>query len=299
MAQIKCFSLGSIGSPCCCGGSCSTTICVGACGSNLPGIMGWIYSGSTLIANGSTTAGCVTLTIPSAGTYDVQYQIPGGSVVDSGSHALTCGGTLSLSASPSRGGYICCGNCPIPTTLTATDPNTTFALVYGSTAGVPPIGYSFPAQCGLTAGVPYFWGGSYQVSVAGVVVFSCDPITGACISSGESTQDITVYTNLCCNSLGPGHPALFTITRFWQTSSPFEGVCYYIPATLPPCAPINPSYTACGPFVKTQGGTSSSLSPSTCSSFVLSASVDLSSWSACSSGSGATDPAAGTIAISA
>jgi hypothetical protein len=123
---------------CCCGG-CTVTICVSssACvtGTPIPGALVTIKSGSTTVASGTTSSGgCVTLTIPSAGTYTVDVTATEWTNF-SGSRALTCGGTANVSFTSVATGYFCCNAWPVPLpdTIFFTMCGVTWTLTYNAT----------------------------------------------------------------------------------------------------------------------------------------------------------------------
>jgi hypothetical protein len=253
MAQVKVFGLGGIGSPCCCGGSCMSTICIrSACdeGISLPGVFVQVSSGSTTVASGTTGSnGCVTLNIGTAGTYTVQYQIPGGSLIDDGNNALTCGGTLTIIESDTVD-FVCCGSgtgsCPIPRTLTLTDANGSYPFIFSSTiggwqccgtpasvtvmtqngnqdfcectgtvSGTIPILYT--GACVMVDGVPNF---SVTRTWAGLSCTVSAPYNYANISLGSVCQE---NVNACFFSTNPANPFNNTsgLTQVWSSCSPF------------------------------------------------------------------------------
>ncbi len=146
MAQVKVFSLGGIGHPCCCAGGppvCNTTICVkGNCGGSSPVLAGatvTIKSGGVTIVSGTTDGtGCVTLNIGTAGSYTVVISFPG-YTTNTSTHTLSCGGTTTISLTAVDTGYHCsCDhNCaePVPDTLTGSDGMGSFTLTYQSVGG--------------------------------------------------------------------------------------------------------------------------------------------------------------------
>jgi hypothetical protein len=268
------------------GGGCTTTICLRSGCDNAT-----MISGATVAITGGGSAttgsnGCVTLSIPAAGTYTVTYTIPNETPVP-GSHALTCGGTLTITTSFNPPGSTCCGGCPVPLVLTLTDPNTTIALTWGSTAGFPPFGF---ASCAAPPS-RQAWGGSYQLTVAGVIDLSCH--SGVCTSIKSSSQEITIYYVLCCTT-ATGSAPKFVIFRYWSYVLT-GGSCYYFPTNLP----TGCTFTAC--VANTVSGPSGTLTPSTCSPFFLTTNLSLNAAviSGCTVGPGSVDPAAGTLTVSA
>jgi hypothetical protein len=89
---------------CCCGTICKclTTICVQGCGGGtIPGAVVTVYSGSTFVATCTTSniTGCCTLCIGTAGTYTVTVTAQGYTSY-SGSQSLACGGSITITLSP-------------------------------------------------------------------------------------------------------------------------------------------------------------------------------------------------------
>ncbi len=106
--------------------------CVTGCGANIVGATVTVKSGATVIGTCTTVAGgCCTIAIPSAATYTVVVTAPGWTT-NTANRSLTCGGTTTITLGSPPAGTICCGSCPIPTTLTLTDSNTTISLVYNA-----------------------------------------------------------------------------------------------------------------------------------------------------------------------
>lgn len=116
MAQVKAFSLGGLGAPCCCGGGpppcpCNATICVEGCeGTILADASVVIKSGSTVVASGTTNSlGCVTLCIGTAGSYEVIVTYPaGGYYTYDNTLSLACGDTYTVKLVPIGSPTYCC-----------------------------------------------------------------------------------------------------------------------------------------------------------------------------------------------
>ncbi len=217
-----------LGSLCCCSSTCRTTICLSACSAvSVVGATVQIRSGGSVIASGTTTAGCVTLSIPSAGTYDVRYQIPGESLVDAGNKSLTCGGTTTITVS-SHPSHICCGNCLVPSTLTLTDALSTCTLTFN----------------GISGG----WGGLYTLSTTCLLITN---IGGGVCTCAIGTGTIRVTYLLKCNTS--------TSTPAFNIGVGFEAACPSAIGGLPcitgtsPCYLVPHSYVAtppgCGPTI--------------------------------------------------
>jgi hypothetical protein len=233
MAQVNALSLGGIGSPCCCGGGCTTTICVrNGCVSSggivfLPGVFVQISSGSTVISGGTTGSnGCVTLSIPSADTYTVHYQIPGGSLFNEGSEALTCGGTKTIIEEDTVD-FVCCGSsagaCPIPRAMTLTDANGSYAFDFNTTTDL--------WQCCATSG--------------SLTIMTMNGDQNLCGCTGTTTGTIPIlYSGSCVVVDGVG---MFQVSRQWagvgcsgndgtSTNPPF----FYIPISFINLSPLTP-----------------------------------------------------------
>jgi hypothetical protein len=119
----------SPGCGCC---SCMTTICVNGCGAALgAGDTVNILQGTDTVATGTLgSGGCVTLSIPSSGSYTVQVIDPNFGTKNFTGEALTCGGTTTvrLGTTPTNG--TCCGTCIFPGTLFVTDAFQTTTLTF-------------------------------------------------------------------------------------------------------------------------------------------------------------------------
>jgi hypothetical protein len=121
------FQLVRRGSP-----SCTTKICLSsACGGGATNVLVTILNGSTTISSGTTdSTGCVTLSIPSAGSYTVTTAATARYNSTSGTHALTCSGVTTISLSTASG-YSClvCWQEPVPNTLYLTVAGTAYPVI--------------------------------------------------------------------------------------------------------------------------------------------------------------------------
>lgn len=220
--QVRVFSLGGIGSPCCCGG-CSVTFCakssVCKTGTPIPGVTFTVLSGMTVVATGITgPTGCVILSIPSAGTYTVTTS-GGGIAGTSGSHALTCGGDLTVTSNTLASGFGCCSGYGVPLPLTL------FASVCGAMATL---------TATVSGGSITFWGGFAVVTSAGVGVLSaCTPSVCGWDGVTTTTGTINLGINLYCNGASPPQ-VVFSIDyvytgsgawAFMPASCTFTGSC--------------------------------------------------------------------------
>src|SRR6185312_7872005 len=100
MAQVKIFSTGGIGHPCCCSGTthhCVITICVQGCtGGSLSGAVVTIKFGGTTVATCTTNGGgCCTVDVHDADTYEVTVS-HAGYYTYRASRALTCNSTINI-----------------------------------------------------------------------------------------------------------------------------------------------------------------------------------------------------------
>ncbi len=119
MAQVKAFSLGGLGSPCCCSG-CVVTVCVTNCSSPVVGATVTIKSGSTTIATGTTnSSGCAgNLNIGTAGTYTIVIAASGHTTTTLTGIHLDCGQTFNFDFTATT--YCLISWCNAPYTCGAT-----------------------------------------------------------------------------------------------------------------------------------------------------------------------------------
>lgn len=273
----------SLGGICgCCG--CSFIVCVTACGGAVgSGITIDIYStgGVFLTSCNTIVGGCCTISTLSAGTYNIRV-IYGGSTHNLGNHAVTCGGTLTVSVGSPPGTDICCGTCSIPATLTLTD----------SAAGCT-LGYA-----GLYQGTYQSWAGCELVTKS---CYSVDTGAGggSCTPVGPSNQSMLICYLMYCTG---GSPSL-TCIRSWGyifipvlTPVWYSGAAGHPPgtATCTPagtfCSPAPPA--ACGtPLTDTDSGTAN---PTSCgdSGFAVSFSMTP------AGGNSTSDPITGNVSVS-
>ena len=111
-----------------------------------------ITQGSTVVYTGTTSSntGCLAVTIPSVGTYTIATSGNARYNNTSGSHALTCGGSVVINLTAATGyGCACPWLEPVPHTLTATGGtgSTTFSI-----AGGFPVNFVLP--CSVTVLIP-------------------------------------------------------------------------------------------------------------------------------------------------
>jgi hypothetical protein len=174
---------------CCCGGACSTTICAKNCSNgNINGALVTIESGATTIDSGTTdVSGCVTLTIPSAGSYTVVVT-QGPTTLFSGTKTLTCGGTVTFNCFTALPNtiYFTFGGVTVALTRTggtwSSNCTTTVSSVGFATYTGPP-GFERCTSCGNTGNVPISFavscpdaGGNVQVAM-GYPMFNCQSAT--------------------------------------------------------------------------------------------------------------------------
>jgi hypothetical protein len=210
----------------CCGGSCSTTICVVACGIGIPGSTVSVLSGGSTVATGTTgSTGCVSLTIPAAGAQSVTVTIPG-FPANTSSQTLTCGGTTTINlGSPPTGG-VCCGattsspcNCaPYPETIFITDDCGTTALT--STGGAEWVGCTSCGASGGATNTTTEGGGQLcaeaggQVSIRYTVGCSPSSSSGDCESGTSATTWSVVRTWFVCIPSDTNCPPLYCQNPF-------------------------------------------------------------------------------------
>jgi hypothetical protein len=202
MAQVKAFSLGGIGAPCCCGGG-GTNITLAYTGCNgLPveGLPVNVYTNSsetTLVFGGTTDSlGQVSGTIPSTGNYWVDAQTGNTSspiwsrfaTLPIGSVTLTVGGTVPVSLGAPASGFFCAGCCGVPLneTLFLSDSMygsatiTNSGLFWGGNSDASP--FVIP-PCGGCPGITFPFAFSLQYA------WTCSPSGDLLIFSGATIAD--------------------------------------------------------------------------------------------------------------
>ena len=217
---------------CCCTG-CNTTICAGnrccAASSVGAGTLVQIYTvgGGTLIVQGTTTSGgCVTLDIGTAGTYDVHITFAGTTtVIVESSQSLTCGGTKTYSGL-NPGNVFCCQCCLMNNTSTVGNSDLFLTDVLGT------INLTYGLDCtgficgGVGTGC---WVGNVNPSV-NIVQYNLT--TNVCsVVSGTAQVCYTVT----CNSTGSPTVWSVTVTRTWWID--------WCEGGLHLCDPLPGSYT--------------------------------------------------------
>jgi hypothetical protein len=256
--------------PCC--GGCSVQICVTGCGANIKGDTVEIKSGATVISSGVTGAGgCVALSIPSSGSYTVVVIDPSFGTI-TGTHTLTCGGTLvvPLGSSPSAG--CCCFGCPLPQN----------GMMLVDAQGTWPVAWQ--GSC--------TWSVCYQLS--GVTVMGINFVGGHCVCTGTTTGDLWIQYGVICNT-GTG---TITVNRAWPIAFiSGSGVCP-TPVYAAQDTSGDNNFSTCPGWTSSPctsgdpGGATdeSSLTraPSSCSPFA---------WSGTLTGSTTTDPVGGSVAL--
>ena len=256
-----------VGMPCDCAG-CTTTICVVWC-STVPvyGAGVAILSGSTVVASGTTgSGGCVTLTIPAAGSYTVQVTVSG-SVVYSATKSLACNGTTTIGLTTAP--VVCCGGYAIPDSLTLTDAAGSLGFVY------------------LSGSSPPSWYGGHAVTQT-----SC-PVTtpgGICVVGAPSSGPVRCCYQMTCHA---GSNPTFGLQRAWSwvyESGTLTPIWYQDPGGFPAgiCTTAPPA--SCGsPLTDTA---SDAENPTSTLPFMI-------SFSPSPAGGNATgDPVGGSVSIS-
>lgn len=254
----------------CCGCGCNTTICVVQCGSvPVYGASVVVASGSTTVASGTTgSGGCVTLSIPSAGSYTVQVTVSG-TMVYNASRTLSCNGTITVALSAS--GLVCCGGYAIPYNLTLTDAGGSLSFVYYPS-------YYYP-----------IWYGGHAVTRESCTISTPNDI---CVSNPPSSGPVRICYQMICYA---GDSPRFAIQRAWSwvyEPGTLTPIWYQDPTGFVaglPCATAPPA--SCGsPLTDTS---SFSANPSSTSPFVLSGTP------AAAPSNATADPVGGSIVISA
>lgn len=190
MAQVKAFSLGGLGSPCCCKGTgCAVTVCAVDCSGNpivgatvSIGAPGGPYTGTT-----APTTGCAALiSIGTAGTYTTTVSATGYQTF-TGSITYVCGGTttvtlLASSATPCQITVYGCNGCLLTGATVTVDGQT-----YTTTAGVASFTLPGPGSYPYTVNATRFatYSGTFTV-------------TSVC-SGCSTTVTLTAATGYVCN----------------------------------------------------------------------------------------------------
>jgi hypothetical protein len=184
---------------------CSTTICVQGCGGQYqPNATVTIKSGSTVIATGTTDAtGCVTLSIPAAGSYTVIVVLAGFSTSTS-TLTLGCGG-LQIIALTLADAWTCfctgTGNCPSWPfgTVKINDGQGSVTCTYGSTFGGAVQGYIGCATRTMMNPALYStWAGTSCGLPNGTSMITTPLIfTLQCVNVGTPSYLVVVYAPFC------------------------------------------------------------------------------------------------------
>jgi hypothetical protein len=252
------------------GGSCKTTICVGACGS-VP-----VYGAKITLVDGSgnvvascttPTSGCCQFNL--SGTYTVQLTT-GGNLAYSARRTLVCDGTITI-ALGNNAGLVCCGGYAIPQNLTLTDAGGSLSFVYYPNSFFPT------------------WFGGHSVQRA-----SC-PVTtpnNVCVVGPASNGPVKICYQMVCFA---GQDPTFSIQRSWSwvyQQGTLTPIWYQDASGITPGLPCATSPPAiCGsPLTDTAGFTAN---PSSTSPFILSGTP------VAASANSTVDPVGGSIVISA
>jgi hypothetical protein len=261
----------SSGKGCGCCECADVEVHVTGCGTNLVGATVTIKSGATVIDSGTTGAGgLVTLTIPAAGSYTVIASATGWGT-NSTTHSFTCGGTFTF-ALGTPVGTVCCDGCPVPTTLSLTDVNTTISLTHTGAS----------------------WFGSYDIAVN----TRRDVLSGGvCVCTNLTPGTARVCYTLTCS----GGLTKMALTRTWNYTTATAGALFCNPRTASVALLDIASWSGSGcssSFPCFNGTTdpaqrnlgSGNITPTTCIPFAFACSM---------SDVGSADPAPGAVAISA
>lgn len=251
---------------CCC--SSSTKICIVACSPQLPvyGAVVDLYSGTTLVASCTTdSTGCCTFT--QTGSYTVKVYTSG--ALDSTTTQTLAGSPITIAIDASN--YVCCGGYLIPQTLTLTDAQGSFQIVYYAN-------YNYP-----------IWYGGHSVDQLSCTVTTPNNV---CVAASPTVGPVRVCYGMTCIA---GNSPAFSVQRSWSwvyEQGSLNPIWYQDPTGFTPgqpCATSPPA--ACGnPHTDTA---SCSSNPSSTSPFTLSCTP------VAASGNATADPVGGSVAISA
>lgn len=180
----------------CCGCSSTTTVCVTACTPSISLVGAVVTVGGHSCTTGST--GCCTISGLATGTYSYTVVYEGKTIL-SGSRSFTSGGTVTLNAgTPS--GFVCCGDCLIPTTLYLTDSNGTWTMPYDTSSNR--------------------WSVCYSITVTG---YTNSGSAGSCTVVGPGSITLYVFYRAACQSGSNG----LNVTQEWTALCPTcpQGPC--------------------------------------------------------------------------
>lgn len=197
-----------------------------------------------------------------------------GYTTNTSTRTLSCNGTTTIGLGSPPAGTICCDTCPVPNTLTLTDLNTTLTLTFSAGAGA--------------------WLGNY--TLAGQSVRTLTAAGGGNCNCASGTSSILICYIFFCS----GGSTKMRLTRQWAvTTRPNGALCAPVAGgalTLLDSASVTGGCSwafVCSDAGATDPGvdnvSSSQKLPTACTPF---------SWTDSVTGD-STDPAAGTVSISA
>jgi hypothetical protein len=251
MAQVKAFSLGGIGAPCCCGGTCTFNICISCCTYLGAGATVSVYTsqGGTLLATGTAnSSGCISFSFGgTSGNYWVTASVsscPSGSAPSSfaGPLTLTCGGTagIQLCCTGQICAFDCASNYPgVTITIKDLSGTTIISGVTDSTGcfnyGIPPGTYNVtatpPSGYGCTAtSVTVGCGTSYNFNFTRLGILGCagtivleETVTFVVPGVGTLTTDATGFTVPICSLILPSSGITISADRFTTVTTSGSG----------------------------------------------------------------------------
>lgn len=169
---------------------CVSVLCPGAPSMPIYGATVNVLQGGATIATCTTGAdGCCTLAGLASGTYTVQV-VYNGSVQYSASRTIGCATTGILLGSGA--GLVCCGGFAIPTNLTGTDNEGSFAFVYNPNYGFP------------------LWTGGHSVQRLSSSVTTPNNV---CLVAAASNGPVRACYQMICHA---GQDPTFSVQRSWS-----------------------------------------------------------------------------------
>lgn len=221
---------------CCCSATCNVTICVNGCGGlAVVGASVTIKSGSTVIATGTTAGalGCVTLAIPSAGSYTIVI-VATGFPTNTSTHSLTCGGSIGISLTTAGAGYHCCSNCALPLsdTIYFTYAGNIYTLTWDVASSAWLSGVNIPSTNVCDAS-----GNCSGGTTAGCrITVSCPDATGVytvTFAWGGDTCPSGVFDHCCLSSSPYGSASLCNLGTTYSASGSCSGGSVSFSGTFP------------------------------------------------------------------
>jgi hypothetical protein len=207
------LSLGSIGSPCCCGAGCAVDVCVVDCSGNSISGASVSISAPGGPYTGTTVLGCTGyISIGTAGTYTTTVSKAGGYQTYTGSITYTCGGTttvtlLATGATPCQITVYGCNGCLLTGATVTVDGET-----YTTTAGVASFTLPGPGSYPYTVNATRFatYSGTFTVTS---VCSGCS--TTVTLTPATGYVCATVLSCNCGLSAYPWPTTLFLTDTAW------------------------------------------------------------------------------------